>query len=326
MEIIVSSIMESSKTKTCQVCSCAFCRSNERSTSEGVCNNCYKIFKRRISRSILIVPECKSQCEIVETNRSACTLCFLRKCFCLGLTRNGITSIDQLVFYTLPTDNRCPVCGKDLKTRQSIQFNVISCGKCFDAFARYYKRFQAKELSVIECRNKKCVITPDTRLNCAYCWLKKCFKVGFKAAWFNSMSCIKRSSDANQNVKVIDDTLCLAMSTKDPEDSVLALPAPETCHDLETTDNEKLAINDYKEDDTDKPPRQQRRSKLYANFKLTVDVAEEVEDIIEPRKTKEEIEIEFRHKRLAAAAVIAEQSGLLKVVTCKMICEAKSLF
>ena len=141
------------------------------------------------------------------------------------------------------------------------------------------------------------------------------------------MRCISNAaSDANQNVKVIDDTLCLAMSAHDDhEDSVLALPAADQSFDnhsdSETVNNEEFAsadesvISDDRIYDTKKLPcRQQRRSKLFANFKLTTDFEEEDEDITESRKTMEQIEIDFRQKRLAAAAVIAERSNLLKVI------------
>ena len=323
---MVSSIMESSQTKTCGVCDCAFWRNNRRSVFGDACQNCFKIFERRISGSILVIRECQYKCEIIDTNRSTCILCFLRKCFHLGLTRNGITSIDQLVTYKLPADNKCPVCAEDFGERKSVQFEVISCRQCYTKFSVFYKKLQSeKGLSVVKCRTRKCVVRPETRVTCSFCWLKKCFKVGFTATGFTNMRCISNAaSDANQNVKVIDDTLCLAMSAHDDhEDSVLALPAADQSFDShsETVNNEEFAsadesvISDERIDDTKKLPcRQQRRSKLFANFKLTTDFEEEYEDITESRKTMEQIEIDFRQKRLAAAAVIAERSKLLKVI------------
>ena len=210
----------SEKQSNCAVCEEVFSRSN-RTYSKGSCENCWNIFKRRVSSNKTIVLEnCSKSCIIRETKRSTCVVCFIEKCFEVGFEYQGVNSLNDLHTYKLPQDNRCPVCKVDLQTRRSIQFGVISCRNCYEAFASTYAKFKANSLRVPECESvKRCKVRPETRSNCKHCWLKKCFKVGFRADNFVNVKCL--SNDFNQNVKVIDDNECMAVATIDDEETTL---------------------------------------------------------------------------------------------------------
>ena len=210
----------SEKQSSCAVCGGAFSRSN-RIYAKGSCENCWHIFKRKVSSSrVVVIENCSKGCIVRETERNACVTCFMDKCFAVGFQYQGVHSLNDLHTFILPKDNRCPVCKVDLHKRRSIQFGVISCRSCYFFFASMYRKLNANNLRLSKCNSsRRCKVRPETRSECRHCWLKKCFKVGFKADGFTNIKCL--SNNLNQNVKVIDDTVCIPIATADDADRTL---------------------------------------------------------------------------------------------------------
>merc|ERR1711892_497650 len=89
--------------KNCAVCSTSLLIENARakvsSKGHGYCRNCHRAFERRTDNdSRMPVEVCHEgrKCIISEENRSKCGYCLMKRCFEIGLSRNGIERIGQL--------------------------------------------------------------------------------------------------------------------------------------------------------------------------------------------------------------------------------------
>lgn len=198
--------------KKCAVCSTSLLNENARAkvspSGYGYCRNCHRAFERRTdTNGRMPVLPCKEtrKCRIREENRSKCGYCLMKRCFEIGLSRNGIERMSHLkktsgtstslalvpvkkdgdMNQNIPRKRKhespassltvalkvakleCEVCGAESR---GSRYGVLACNPCGCFFHNMLK----KKRKLIKCRQDKRCKTSQ----CMSCRFRKCLEVG----------------------------------------------------------------------------------------------------------------------------------------------------